>query len=451
MGRSGCLLPSSSTPTSTSTSRSACAWIVVFKLAIISCTALVLNVVFDIRNSSGDAMNAAPTNNAATIGLATNKAHRLESLDVLRGILAIGVMFYHYSLPRFSAVVPDGIETALHWCGIYGVEAFFVISGMSLCLAYRGANMRSASAVSVFFVRRYFRIAPLFYLALVASLLLKCAAAILFEDTSILRVSSFRIIANVTFVFGAWSPAQSLVPAGWSVGMEMVFYVFCPILLIAFASSKNSKWCALAVSVAMAAYCERYNLDPAQPLAGQWDSYVSVANHFVFFVAGMVVGGFDLQLRAINRRSAMVAVGSFGLLCYIASMGVSDEIELVTGWRRGVLGTLTIGLCISACGFCPRSGILTRLGLFCGNISYSVYLLHYFCGLFWEKVLGPAPSISLISVSVVSTVVAASACYHFVEIPFIRIGRRLSKSISESRLSEHVVVGGRNMSDRYAA
>lgn len=396
-------------------------------------------------------MNTATKNDATANRLITRSPSRLESLDVLRGILAIGVMVYHYSLPRFSAVIPSGMQTVLHWVGIYGVEAFFVISGTSLSIAYGGADMRRASVLASFFARRFFRIAPLFYLALTGSLLLKCIGAMLLEDTSILSVSNIRVAFNVSFVFGAWDPAQSLVPAGWSVGMEMVFYTICPLLLIAFARNRNCMWCALAVGIAMAAYCDKYRLDSAQPLAGQWGSYVLVANHFVFFVAGMVVGAFDSRLRAIHRQSAILSILVIGCLCFIACAGTSDEIELVTGWRRALLGALTIGLCIGVCGLCPRNGMPTRIGLYLGNISYSVYLLHYFCGLFWDRLLGVNAPVAVFGASVSTTIMAASVCYNAIEIPFIRIGRRVSISLSELFSSERVSVSDEGVSGRSAA
>jgi len=95
-------------------------------------------------------------------------APRLNGIDGLRGILACSVMLYHYTVwagidvgPRFS-----GLLSAV---AFYAVEAFFVISGISLAFVYERTDFSRPRTVGTFFVRRFFRIAPLFYAVLAAT------------------------------------------------------------------------------------------------------------------------------------------------------------------------------------------------------------------------------------------------------------------------------------------
>ena len=77
--------------------------------------------------------------------------------------MAFAVMGYH--LTSY-----EGIGTASR-IDFYAVYAFFVISGFSLYIAYRD---RLATLVDVksYLIRRFFRIPPLFYTAIVLELLI---------------------------------------------------------------------------------------------------------------------------------------------------------------------------------------------------------------------------------------------------------------------------------------
>lgn len=86
---------------------------------------------------------------------------RLPSLDILRGILAVSIMFYHLSIWLFKQ--PDS-SSLLGRLGIYGVSVFFVLSGLSMAMVYHSYFYSLRNGV-VFYVRRIFRIFPLFWLA----------------------------------------------------------------------------------------------------------------------------------------------------------------------------------------------------------------------------------------------------------------------------------------------
>ena len=76
---------------------------------------------------------------------------RVDSIDHLRGILAATVMVYHYigwSFPGWMS--PDGLLSVL---GYYGVAAFFVISGISLAIAYDGRLTDRAEVLQFFSLR----------------------------------------------------------------------------------------------------------------------------------------------------------------------------------------------------------------------------------------------------------------------------------------------------------
>ena len=59
--------------------------------------------------------------------------NRIESLDWLRGLMAIAIMFYHLTSWHISPLDSSNILGRL---GIYGVSVFFVLSGLSMAVVY---------------------------------------------------------------------------------------------------------------------------------------------------------------------------------------------------------------------------------------------------------------------------------------------------------------------------
>jgi peptidoglycan/LPS O-acetylase OafA/YrhL len=68
--------------------------------------------------------------------------------------MALSIMLYHFSGQHDAA-------TPLGRLGVYGVSIFFILSGLSMAIAYDRYVMDFRSSVT-FFIRRMFRIWPLF-------------------------------------------------------------------------------------------------------------------------------------------------------------------------------------------------------------------------------------------------------------------------------------------------
>ena len=157
----------------------------------------------------------------------------LEYVDAMRGIAILMVIVVH------TAQTVQGISYAwipLAKYGQMGVQLFFVASAYTLCLTFLRRKGEPRHIVS-FFIRRFFRIAPLYYVAItlyfVVNLLrhLRLGAGDLTYPYSV-----FNIFSNVVFIHGFVPSANNnIVPGGWSIGTEMAFYLCFPILFAWFA------------------------------------------------------------------------------------------------------------------------------------------------------------------------------------------------------------------------
>lgn len=141
-----------------------------------------------------------------SLGAQGQPVPRLDALDLLRGLCALAVAVFHFD-SWGGLQIAKYFDGWLAVCGTYGVSVFFVLSGYSLAHAYgaRFANGIEADAILRYARRRIGRLLPLFSVILIASL-------------------AGRIISGA-------EPALSPVIGGWSIGIEVVFYVAFPLLL----------------------------------------------------------------------------------------------------------------------------------------------------------------------------------------------------------------------------
>lgn len=117
---------------------------------------------------------------------------RVNSFDWLRGLMALSIMLYHLGGRNDAA-------SLLGKLGIYGVSIFFILSGLSMAIAYDRhiSDLRSAA---VFFVRRLFRIWPPLWLAVV---LVTVPAYISGQSYDLITIA-----LNLSTTFGFVAPTQ---------------------------------------------------------------------------------------------------------------------------------------------------------------------------------------------------------------------------------------------------
>ncbi|MDR6929405.1 acyltransferase family protein [Pseudomonas sp. BE134] len=95
-------------------------------------------------------------------------AERIHGPDVLRGIAAIGVVFFH--VLYLSGIPIHSVGMALVGRFDFFVRIFFVLSAFSMAHAYY-SRLTGIEAMRNFYLKRFFRIAPLFYFVLLFGVL----------------------------------------------------------------------------------------------------------------------------------------------------------------------------------------------------------------------------------------------------------------------------------------
>ncbi len=92
--------------------------------------------------------------------------NRVDWLDALRGWAVLGVVMVHSGQAAHST----GITQQISAVGQYGVQLFFLISAITISITYEAHIAKfgkSFRAQFSWFLKRFFRIAPLYYIAII--------------------------------------------------------------------------------------------------------------------------------------------------------------------------------------------------------------------------------------------------------------------------------------------
>src|ERR1035437_7696995 len=150
---------------------------------------------------------------------------RLRSLDALRGWAILGVIAVHSTelIPPGSSFLANLFDHVKK-----GVQLFFVVSAISLLFSLQSRWAMERNPVRNFFLRRFFRIAPLFYAAIVLSLWFDGLTP---RDAAPDGLHWWYVPLTFLFANGWFPEAQnSVVPGGWSIAAETTFYLCLPFL-----------------------------------------------------------------------------------------------------------------------------------------------------------------------------------------------------------------------------
>jgi exopolysaccharide production protein ExoZ len=283
---------------------------------------------------------------------------RNQSLDLLRGVAILLVVLVHCSAK--TDIVP-GLTSFAEAYGERGVQLFFIVSGYTMMLTF-GDKVDSA-AVRSFYVRRVFRIVPLFWIAIVFYLLFTAGEG--FRDWAPDGIGARDVF--LTFFFIHWASLtafNSVVPGGWSIAVEMQFYLLFPLLIYLFRRPNGPTivYAAIAlVSVIGQFVADRYlfpQLAASLP-AGQ----VHLANGFFYcwLPHQAICFGFGILLYDCIELKSKPTFGALFLLGASLSSAWGAEVVLLFA-----LAYLVMALNVT----------MSLLNLL-GRHSYAIYLVHF--------------------------------------------------------------------------
>lgn len=180
------------------------------------------------------------------------EAGRLPSLDGIRGIAALMVMAFHFTLQlRDPSGIPAMALTGLFSPGWTGVDLFFVLSGFLITGLLADAK-GSSNYFRVFYARRMLRILPLYYAALIllfgVPMLAPAATAARWVTPFYDQLWYWLYLQNFHPL-----PSQFVGLAGhlWSLAIEEQFYLVWPVVILLLSRRGALRACVVCVAVSI--------------------------------------------------------------------------------------------------------------------------------------------------------------------------------------------------------
>lgn len=302
---------------------------------------------------------------------------RLKYIDALRGIAILGVIVINTGRYGFNEY-PLFFESFINQ-GERGVQLFFVVSSFTLFLSYEYRLKQGGQIIKNFFIRRYFRIAPLYYIGIIYYL---------WQDGFGPRfwlgdeefISTLNIVSNFFFVHGinpSW--ITSIVPGGWSITVEMTFYMLIPFLVSRIKNLNQAITFTLSTLIlAQLLKVLAYQFPLIENLE-LWKAYLNLYLPSQLPVFGCGIIAFFIVI----KKERIISKNNLAVLCFLL---FADLI-----WQKAIPPNVSFGfafllllILLSQNNF---KVIINRPMQFLGTISFSLYLTH-FAILYWMNYWG---------------------------------------------------------------
>lgn len=341
---------------------------------------------------------------------------RMDGLDALRGLMALGVMGYHLSV--WTKLFDSGswLNMSFSKFGNIGVSAFFLLSGF---VAFRLADWEKLRKEGLrrYFFKRWMRLAPVFYLAVGLNLIFQLGMGP--------GPSPQMILENLSLLFGAIHPNHALVTGGWFVGIVALLYVAFP--LLAWLRHRLGPWFLVALTLGLWIW----SLEPTlhgvmaiQELNPRFNLYVMPQNQLWILALGGVLAEIH---RRISWRLAWPAATVLAALLLTALLWIAprfyDHLVAMTGWLRYRYVLIAAGILLVTALKGGPTGPLTRFFGWVGTWSYPAFLLHAFFHAAAVRLFGWQYGWLAFWAAVLPTIAAAILVERWIERPLGRLTR----------------------------
>lgn len=367
---------------------------------------------------------------------------KLAGLEGLRGLMSLWVVVSHAvtiaALPVYKA---SGVGLLLANGG-FAVDVFIILSGFVIALLITERREQ----FSTYLCRRAFRLFPAYLVAFVLSILIfdisvqflnllpwghpKTAVRLsIFEDS--MEMFSYQIPAHLLLLHGM--VPESMMPStnyafmgqAWSLSLEWQFYLVAPFLVALIF--KYSKARLLIVCGIFAVSEPAFRI-----LFGHWNFIFASSFLFLF-------GIFSYKLYRGLREGLISEKEYVGTFLFVCCVMIVDR-GVLRGWLYSIPIVIWMATLFSETLSIERFKIVkklnnSRIALFLGRISYSIYCIHMVVLYVWGYILVVLVGVEsyyvyvflVLILSFSTTMIVSKYMYEYVEAPFIKLAKRAFK------------------------
>ncbi|MBB5608606.1 MULTISPECIES: acyltransferase [unclassified Janthinobacterium] len=332
------------------------------------------------------------------------KNNRLKNIDALRGICVLLVFFTHLSITSW-------------FVGRVGVAAFFLVSGYVIPFSLQEA--KGARSVIYFWVKRFFRLWPAYWLSIIIAIILMTPIAS--------EISIKGILLNITMLQGFFG-VENVIPVYWTLQIELCFY-FLICMLLFFGYSKNEKYCTAFIVFFIVVYfsmaLSRYYMGIKFPVA------IPIAMGLMFFSA-------ICRIRRINGQELPIFLGALLLISLVPTC-LFAYADITKPGEGGAYYIVAYFLAFFIFIFFEKIKKVPEVLVFLGSISYSFYLLHelviFFVRKYFLEMTAPLEFFGVLLI----TIFVSWLSFFFIENPAQSFGRKILNSLKNRY---PVILGG---------
>lgn len=301
----------------------------------------------------------------------------LKALTSVRFFAAFHVALYHVVRPFARWGIFAGAIAA----GYSGVAFFFFLSGFILTYAHAAEYERGKVYPLKFWVARFARVYPTYFMVMMAALLANMAD---------LRRVPYHAVAFVADLLMVQSWSMRMVNffhvGAWTLSCEAFFYFIFPFLLLRLRPRTRTVALALLAFFYVLAMTAPLVSIIRYPQSAYAENYDAPGSLFVFtvrrlpvlaapeFLAGVSLGWFFLLFKPSQRGSALMA--GMGLALLFVALLFSAHLPFIAlhnGLLIPIYSLLLLGL--------TQDNLLTRLLsrrtlVLLGEASFALYLVH---------------------------------------------------------------------------
>ena len=359
-------------------------------------------------------------------------------IDLFRGLAAYGVIVAHCCI--WSGWVPAGMPNSK-----IPVDLFMMISGFLMAANADGREafepLQERASRLRFWVRRFFRVAPLYYLAL--ALVVATGSVYLagfahlqalnpsywpaggVYDPATTVLDAWNILLHVSFAFGL-SPTYSFSTflPDWSLSLEMQFYLAFPFLYLLM---RRAGFVRVGLAVGVACFVAGIAIQKQV----RFDEPSLLVFKLNYFIAGILIFRC-LSAPGWDRRRAAEMLGALCLVSVDVRYGTDLAIlPMLAAAMLGMGWLETNGRMPGALQWLVKSRVVT----FASETSYGVYLFHGFfiSAAGWmihtnpslQALAAPDRVLPMLAFVTCGAYATAYVLFRLVEKPCIAIGREL--------------------------
>lgn len=345
-----------------------------------------------------------------------NKLNTFWYMDSLRWIAILLVLMVHFTLliPYIDKSISENIKNLMYiWQ--YGVILFFIISSYTL---FRSIDLRKENSFKSFYIRRFFRIAPLYYVILIW--LFFTTNWVSYYMTNNEWITFSNLILHIFFLNGFYKETyNSIIWVEWTIFVEVMFYLILPIIYIYKKQINKIFILFICISIITFIYLKLNNISWLLFNSIYKSPLIQFIPFFIWIYIYIYEKNFEIN-KIFSQNKYLLLLFTFIITILLSYLKIPFIIIM----------TLFFLLLILIIKNNEIKIFNNKLLQFIWKISYSIYLLHFIIINFiinnWENMFFKDYNIFLIFLIIIMFIVLLSTItYYLIEEKFMNIWKKI--------------------------